>query len=67
MQGMEKPVKIGDRIELDIVGTGKNGDGLGRKDGFVIFVPSAEKGRKYVVKVTSVGLSCGKAEITQEA
>ena len=33
-----KPVKVGDEVEVKIEGTASKGDGIAKKDGFVIFV-----------------------------
>lgn len=67
MEGVAKPVKNGDILELEIDSIGKRGDGIGHKDGFVVFVPNSEKGKRYVVKITSVSFSSARSEITQEA
>ncbi len=49
-----KPVKVGEELELDIVAVGRNGDGLGKKDGFVVFVPGTKEGDHVKVKITKV-------------
>ncbi|MEM2116037.1 MAG: TRAM domain-containing protein [Candidatus Woesearchaeota archaeon] len=48
------PVKVNDELELDIVAQGKAGDGIGKKDGFVIFVPNAKEGEHVKVRITKV-------------
>ena len=40
-----KPVKVGDEVEVKIEGTASKGDGIAKKDGFVIFVKGARAGR----------------------
>ncbi|MBI5047030.1 TRAM domain-containing protein [Candidatus Micrarchaeota archaeon] len=49
-----KPVAIGETFELDIDGEGGQGDGIARKDGFIIFVKGARKGEKCKIKITEV-------------
>ncbi len=51
---MPKPVKEGDEIELTIEAVGKKGDGIGRMQGFVIFVPETSTGEKCRVKIIEV-------------
>ena len=54
-QGFIKaPVKAGKEIELEIVGIGKSGDGLGFVEGFKVFVPDTKKGEKVRVKIETV-------------
>ncbi len=49
-----KPVAIGDIVEVTITSVGGQGDGIAKKDGFVIFVKGAQKGETCRVKITSV-------------
>ena len=49
-----KPVKIGDEVELTVDATAAKGDGIARKDGFVIFVKGAKPGDKVRVRITDV-------------
>ncbi len=52
----QKPVKIGDEIEVKVEGHGKNGDGVAKIDGYVIFIKGdTEEGKSYKVKVETVG------------
>lgn len=51
---LPKPVKIGDVIEVTIEGTASRGDGIAKKDGFVIFIKGAKVGDKLTVKITEV-------------
>jgi len=56
------PVEEGKTYEVEIQDVGKQGDGIAKIDGFVVFVPGAEKGEKCTVKVTRVLGSCSFAE-----
>ncbi|MBM3229059.1 TRAM domain-containing protein [Candidatus Parvarchaeota archaeon] len=49
-----KPVKVGDEIDVTIEAVAAKGDGIAKKDGFVIFVPGAAMGETCKVKVTDV-------------
>jgi len=48
------PVAVGEEIELEIVGTGKSGDGVAKVEGFKIFVRGAGQGETLWVRITSV-------------
>lgn len=56
------PVKVNEELELDIVAVGKSGDGIGKKDGFVIFVPNTAEGDHVKVKITKVSKKVAFAE-----
>ncbi|HOO53122.1 MAG TPA: TRAM domain-containing protein [Methanothrix sp.] len=48
------PVKVGDVLDLEIVGIGKSGDGVAEVEGFKIFVPGTEVGDRLRVKIKSI-------------
>lgn len=48
------PVRAGDRIDLEIVDVGAEGDGVARVDGFTVFVPGARPGETVRARVTEV-------------
>lgn len=47
-------MKIGEIIELDITSSGMDGEGVGRIDGVVVFVPQAMVGEKVKASVTQI-------------
>ncbi len=49
-----KPVKVGDEIEVTIEAVASKGDGIAKKEGFVIFVPGAKVGDKVRIRITDV-------------
>ncbi len=51
---MEKPVKVGDELEVDVEAVASRGDGIAKKDGFVIFVKGAKQGDHMTVRITEV-------------
>lgn len=48
------PVNVGEVYDVTIEAKGEKGDGLAKKDGFVIFVPSVEVGDKVKIKINKV-------------
>jgi len=48
------PVKVGDEIEVTIEAVGAKGDGVAKKDGFVLFVPGVQEGDNVRIRVTRV-------------
>tara|TARA_Y100000310_G_scaffold286548_1_gene310844 strand:- start:80 stop:496 length:417 start_codon:yes stop_codon:yes gene_type:complete len=60
------PVKVGDELEVTIEAVGAKGDGIAKKDGFVLFIPNAKEGDTVKVKVTRVLRKVGFAEVVGE-
>ncbi len=52
--GAPKPVKPGDEVEVKIEAVASKGDGIAKKDGFVIFIKGAKEGETVKVRVTEV-------------
>lgn len=48
------PVKLGETYEVSIDDIAKEGDGIARVEGFVIFVPATKVGDKVKIKVNKV-------------
>ncbi len=57
-----KPVKVGDELDVTIEAVASKGDGIAKKDGFVIFVPGAKSGETIKVRITNVKRTCAEAE-----
>ena len=57
------PVKEGDELDVKIEAVGEKGDGIAKKQGFVLFVPNAKTGDEVRVRVTRVLRNAGFAEI----
>ncbi len=49
-----KPVKVGDEIDLTVEAVAAKGDGIAKKDGFVIFIRGGQMGQTYKVKITEI-------------
>ena len=56
------PVRTGDELEVGIEGTGREGDGIAKVEGFTLFVPGTEPGEEVRVTVTDVKPRFGFAE-----
>ncbi|MBN2122363.1 TRAM domain-containing protein [Candidatus Micrarchaeota archaeon] len=54
---MPKPVKVGDEIEVEIESVGAKGDGIAKKDGFVIFVPGVQRGDTVKIRIAELKTS----------
>jgi 23S rRNA (uracil1939-C5)-methyltransferase len=59
----EKPLSLGDIIELEIVGISHQGWGIGRYSGFTVFVPGSLAGERVKVKIRQVKKSFAVAEL----
>ena len=64
--GSRPPVNQGDVLEVTIEAVGEKGDGIARKDGFVLFIPGVKEGDRVKVKVTRVLRKVGFAEVVGE-
>ncbi len=54
--GFSKPVETGKEYTVDITDTGRDGDGVTRIEGLVIFVKNAKAGDKNIkIRINSVG------------
>jgi 23S rRNA (uridine2552-2'-O)-methyltransferase len=56
------PVRVGDRLDVEIVDVGEEGDGVAKVEDFTLFVPDAETGETVDVEVTDVKPRFGFAE-----
>jgi predicted RNA-binding protein with TRAM domain len=61
------PVKVGDELDVKIEAVGEKGDGIAKKDGFVLFIPNTKEGQEVKIRVTKVLRKVGFAEVAGEA
>jgi len=61
------PVNVGDELDVKIEAVGEKGDGIAKKDGFVLFVPNTKEGQEVKIKVTKVLRKVGFAEVVGDA
>lgn len=61
------PVKVGEELDVTIEAVGEKGDGIAKKQGFVLFVPNTKEGDTVRVRVTRVLHKVGFADVIGEA
>ncbi len=61
------PVKVGEEIDVKIEAVGEKGDGIAKKDGFVLFIPGVKEGEEVRIRVTKVLRKVGFAEAIGKA
>jgi len=65
MRGREisAPVSVGETYDVRIEGVGREGDGIARIEGFVVFVPNTRKGESVRIRITKVSRRVAFAEV----
>ncbi len=61
------PVKVGEELDVSIEAVGEKGDGIAKKNGFVLFIPNVKQGDNVRIRVTKVFKKVGFAEVIGEA
>ena len=64
--GGPKPVETGKEYDVQISEISRQGDGIARVQGFVIFVKGGKVGQKAKVRITNVGARFATAEVVSE-
>ncbi len=64
---LPKPVKVGDEVDVTIEAQASKGDGIAKKDGFVIFVKDAKQGQAVKVRITDVRARFALGEMVGDA
>ena len=59
------PVEMGKEYEVDITETSRQGEGIARIQGFVIFVANAKPRDHVKIRITRIGRSVANAEIVK--
>ena len=62
----QAPVNVGDELDVKIEAVGEKGDGIAKKEGFVLFVPNTKEGQEVRIRVTKVLRKVGFAEVVEE-
>jgi predicted RNA-binding protein with TRAM domain len=62
-RGFPKPVEVGKEYEVEVTEISRQGDGIARVQGFVIFVKNGKAGQRVKVKVIEVADRFAKAII----
>jgi len=58
----KSPVSEGQVLKVKIVDTGKQGDGIARVEGLIIFIKGAKVGEEIDVKISKIGKSSAFAD-----
>ena len=61
--GGPKPVESGKEYDVEITEISRQGDGIARVQGFVIFVKGGRVGQKAKVRITNIGARFATAEV----
>ena len=61
------PVNVGDELDVKIEAVGEKGDGIAKKEGFVLFVPDTKEGQEVRIRITKVLRKMGFAEVVGES
>jgi len=64
--GINSPLNVGDVYDVKIEDVGREGDGIARVEGFVVFVPNTKKGDNVKIQITKVSRRVGFAEVVTE-
>jgi len=51
---LQKPVKVGDEVDVTIEAVASKGDGIAKVNGFVVFVKGAKQGESMKVRIIDV-------------
>ena len=57
------PVSVGEELDVKIEAVGEKGDGIAKKNGFVLFIPGVKEGQEVRIRVTKVLRKVGFAEV----
>ncbi|HLC96833.1 MAG TPA: TRAM domain-containing protein [Candidatus Nanoarchaeia archaeon] len=57
------PVNVGDELDVLIEAVGEKGDGIAKKDGFVLFIPGVKQGDQVHIRISKVLRKVGFAEV----
>jgi len=63
--GRSSPVDEGDVVNVKIESIGREGDGIAKIEGFVVFVPQAKVGDEVQVRITKVTAKVAFGELVE--
>jgi predicted RNA-binding protein with TRAM domain len=61
----EKPVKVGEEIDVTVSEISRRGDGVARIQGFVIFIPTAKQGMQAKIRIKEIRPNFATAELIE--
>jgi len=63
----EKPVKVGEEIDVLVSEVSRRGDGVARVQGFVIFIPNTKQGMQAKIRIKEIRPSFATAELIESS
>lgn len=60
------PINVGDTYDVKVEDVGREGDGIARVEGFVVFVPNTKKGENVKIRITKISRRVGFGEVVTE-
>jgi predicted RNA-binding protein with TRAM domain len=63
----EKPVKVGEEIDVTVSEVSRRGDGVARVQGFVIFIPTAKQGMQAKIRIKEIRPNFATAELIESS
>jgi predicted RNA-binding protein with TRAM domain len=61
----EKPVKVGEEIDVTVSEISRRGDGVARIQGFVIFIPNTKQGTQAKIRIKEIRPNFAIAELIE--
>jgi len=61
----EKPVKVGEELDVVVSEVSRRGDGVARVQGFVVFIPNAKQGTQAKIRIKEIRPSFATAEVIE--
>lgn len=63
---ISSPINVGDTYDVKVEDVGREGDGIARVEGFVVFVPNTKKGESVKIRITKISRRVGFGEVVTE-
>lgn len=61
----EKPVKVGEELDVTVSEVSRRGDGVARIQGFVIFIPNTKQGMQAKIRIKEIRPNFATAELIE--
>jgi predicted RNA-binding protein with TRAM domain len=61
----DKPVKVGEELDVTVSEVSRRGDGVARVQGFVIFIPNTKQGTQAKIRIKEIRPNFATAELIE--
>lgn len=61
----EKPVKVGEELDVTVSEVSRRGEGVARIQGFVIFIPNTKQGMQAKIRIKEIRPNFATAELVE--